>query len=153
MDVKVIVGLIVATIFLLAVAVPTSIEILDGVINPTLVAAESHTATPLNGSLITVAHTPIDYSRGQPIISNGTTVLSTPANYTLYTLNAANSSYNGTIKITNVDFTKFGNTTLITYYYQQPGFDSNTVDQTVLKIIPLAFVVMLLVIVFLTMAV
>jgi hypothetical protein len=153
MDVKAIIGLIVATIFLIAVAVPTSISVLDDVINPTLVTAESASHAIMNNSLYTVANTPIDYSRGQPIITNGTTVLTTPANYTLYTLNAANSSYNGTIKITNVDYTTFGNTTLTTYYYQQPGFDANTVDQTVLKIIPLAFVIMLLVIVFLTMAI
>lgn len=152
MDIKVIVGIIIASIFLLAVAVPVSVTVLDGVINPTLVTNETVTST--NDTMITLAHTPVDYSRAQPILTNATGEYTLPtANYTLYTLSSANSSYNGSIYFNDVDWTTYGNTTLVTYYYQQEGFDASTIDQTVLKFIPLAFVVMLLVVVFLSIAV
>lgn len=157
MDIKILVGMIVGVIMLLAVGVPISASLVNTVTLPTLVSNETYTsAGNLNGSFYTVSKLPIDFSNAGITISNGTgAVYLTAANYTVYYLNAANYSYNGTIFFNNVALSgmSFGNTTKISYYYQQPGYDPSSIDEVVLRIIPLAFVVAVLVLIFSVIAV
>jgi hypothetical protein len=146
MAIKVI-AMVVIVIMMIGVGIPTFMSVITPVTTPTYVSGETIAAA--NNTVDTVAHYPIDYSLGYPVISNGTVTLVKDQNYTLYGLNAANKSYNGSIKFTQVG-PYFGNSSkaTISYHYQQPGYTSDVTTQVILQLLPLAFAIVAIVMIF-----
>ena len=145
-----VIAMIMVVVVMLGVGIPTFISVITPVTTPTYVAGEHLTAANNTGE--TVAHPPIDYSVAEPVIKNGTTTLTKGQNYTLYVLNADNSSYNGTVHFINIPaaFGASGYGT-IDYYYQQQGYSDNALVKVILQLLPLAFAVVALIMIFMMM--
>jgi hypothetical protein len=147
-----IIAMVMVVIVMLGVGIPTFMAVITPITEPNYVASETigSAGSFLNNTLVNVAYRPIDYSEGEPVVSNGTTTLTKGSNYTLYTLNSANSTYNGTIAFTNVA-EAYGNTSLVSYYYQQQGYSDNELVKLILQLLPLAFAVVALIMIFMMM--
>lgn len=144
-----IIGLILAVVFFVAVAIPISIATLNGVIVANTISAESTGSSITNGSTYTVLNKPINAPNGNAVLSitnaSGTTL--TTANYTLLGFDSTKNSYNGTISFYNINATNF-RPGLVSYDYQQAAYDTSSTDRTILSIIPLGLAVALLIAVF-----
>lgn len=148
-----IIAMVMVVIVMLGVGIPTFMEVITPITVPNHIAGEAigSAGSFLNNTFVTVANTPIDYSLGEPVFTNGTTTLTKGQNYTLYTLNAANSSYNGTAYFNNVNHAYGNATSTVSYYYQQQGYSSNGNVKLILQLLPLAFAVVALVMIFMMM--
>jgi hypothetical protein len=152
-NVATILGIVVAVVLLIAVAVPVTITTLGGVTSLTYVVREANQSIVANNTNVTLLHFPVDLTTATFTAEvNGSagksfTLTGGGTNYTLVP-DADGLDGNGTVYLNNINATVAQNGTLFTYAWQGTGYDESSSDRTVLNILPLALAVIVLIVVF-----
>lgn len=146
-----VVGVIVALIMFVAVAIPISITTINNVSSTTAVNNESVTITgagvagQFTGSRALANGNVVSIDR----IINTTGSYTVPStNYSLVGYDSVRRAYNSTVVFTSVNSNQSGNTIYVSYTYQPSTYDYNTANRQLYTFIPLGLAMGALIVVF-----